>query len=217
MTKSIGAFVTFLLVASLVMAFAQEINLLEESNRVLENELALARMSVLYMVINLEEKAILLKSRGMVLRKWDVQKFKLWGRPIPAEVFKLSKKSALIPPKRPNITPGKEDEQQGGKKDTVELGVLELDDMPVHYSLTLEEGIRISVRPRTKRFWPALMNFGKSVSWFTFLPLKTIWLTLKKKPFTEVELIMPTEKDARGIYWSYLEGQGTIVSYKNLK
>lgn len=206
-----------LMAASPGIVFSQERARLAAHNQVLESELALARMPVSYMVINLQEKEILLKSRSMVLRKWDIQKFKFWGRPIPAKSFKLTKKSALSPPKRPNITPGKEDAQDEGKKDSVELGVLELDDMPVHYGLSLEDGIRISVRPKTKRFWPALMNFGKSVSWFTFLPLKTLWFALKKKPFTEIELVMPTEKDAKGFYWSYLDGQGTIIYRSNLK
>lgn len=186
-------------------------------NLLLENELSLAQTAVSYMVINLEDKAVYLKARGIVLRKWDIQRSKLWGKPIPIKVFKLIKKSALSTPKRTNITPGLEDQKKKEKKDGIELDVLELKDMPLQYNLSFGERISVSIKSRTRRFWPVILNFGKSIYWFTYLPLKTVWLTTKKQTFTELELVMMSEKDAQGIYWSFLDGHGTIIYQQKIK
>jgi len=187
---------------------------LAERGRLLEAELSLAKSRGTYMILDIENRTLALKARGLVLRQWAIEKTRIWGKGASLEILKMERKSALAKPERPNITPGKE--AKGAKdeenKDTVDLGILELIDMPVHFSLHFGKNIHVSVRPRTKRFWPALMNIGKSISWHTFLPLKTIWFALlKNKAFTEIELIMPSEKDAQSIYWSFLDGQSTLI------
>ncbi len=188
-------------------------------SKLLENELTLARKAASYVIINLQDKSISLKAKGIVLRKWDIQRSKLWGRPLDSVIYKMIKKSALSQPQRPDITPGQEEKKSidPGKKDTFDLGVLELKDMPIHYDLTFNESISISVRPKTKRFWPSLVNSGKTISWFTYLPIKTIWHVLKKRPFTEIEIVMKSEKDAQGVYWSFLDGQSTIIYEPNTR
>jgi hypothetical protein len=191
----------------------------DEENKLLENELTLARKTASYVIINLQDKSISLKAKGIILRKWDIQSSKSWGRPVGPVIYKMMEKSALSQPKRPDITPGQEEKKTKDKekKDTFDLGVLELKDMPLHYDLSFNENISISVRPKTKRFWPSLMNIGKTISWFTYLPMKTIWHIWKKRPFTEIEIVMKNEKDAQGVYWSFLDGQSTIIFQTNAK
>jgi len=200
-------------ILGLLSLSAQDPRVLSEQNRRLENELSLARKPVSYMVIDLESKTVTLRSRGMILKTWGVHRFKTWGKPIPDQTVKLVKKTALSNPKRANITPGQEETKKKSdeKKDTFDLGTLELKDMPVHYNLLFEGNVRISVRPRTKRFWPALLNIAKSVSWLTYLPLKTVWFSVRGKSFTQIELVIRSEKDAQGIYWSFLDGHGTLI------
>ncbi len=192
---------------------AEEIAKILERNKLLENEIALARTADSYMVINVEDRTISLKARGMTLKKWEIQSSKYWGRPIPSKTYRLIKKSTLLPPKRPHITPDREDikDKKKTKEKATDLGVLELKDMPVHYSLSFENRIHISVRAKTRRFWPTILNIGKFVSWFTYLPLKTLWLTIRQKDFTEIDLVLPKAGDARGIYWSFLDGHKTII------
>lgn len=191
----------------------------DEQNKLLENELTLARKAASYVIINLQDKGISLKAKGIVLRKWDIQSSKSWGRPVGHVLYKMTKKSALSQPKRPDITPGQEEKktEDKEKKEAFDLGVLELKDMPIHYDLSFDENISISVRPKTKKFWPSLINIRKTISWFTYLPVKTIWHVLKKKPFTEIEIVMKNEKDAQGVYWSFLDGQSTIIYQLNNK
>lgn len=185
---------------------------LAKLNRILESEASLANHPASYMIIDLESRAVLLKARGLVLKKWAIKSFRSWGKPVPVKEYKLLGKSALSKPERKNITPGKEEPNKAKeKKDADELEVLELKDMPVHFTLLFGDDIRISFRPKTSRFWTSILNFGKNISWSAYLPLKTLWLSLKRKSFTEMEIVMQDEKEAQGVYWSFLEGHGTII------
>ena len=47
---------------------AEEIAKISEQNKLLENELALARTAASYMVINVQDQTISLKARGMTLK-----------------------------------------------------------------------------------------------------------------------------------------------------
>ena len=173
----------------------------------------MAKTAVSYMVIDLQDKTISLKSRGMVLKRWDILKWKYWGWPIPNGTYKLVSKTALArQTARPNITPGKEEKKpEQGKKGAVDLGILELKDMPVRYDLSFGKGIHILVRPAARKFWPSFLSFAKSVSRAVSLPIKTLWASVGKKPFTRIDVIMPADKDAQGVYWSFLDGQSTII------
>jgi len=181
-----------------------------EKNKLLEAEMALAKTSASYLIMNFSEKFISLKSRGIILKKWEIRKARFWGQYVPIKAFGLFKKSAWFPPKRKSIVPGKE--AQGD----VDLQVLELKEMPSRYRLTFPDGIHISIRNRTRKFFPFLGNVGSSLGRLTLLPLKALWFSIKKKRFTEIELVMADEKDSKGLYWSFLEGQSCII-YRPIK
>jgi hypothetical protein len=193
-------------------AQGQDAAKLAKLNKVLECETGLANNAASYMIIDLEGGAVLLKARGLILKSWAIKGSRTWGKPVAIKEYKLLGKSALSKPERKNITPGKEDPKKAKeKKDSNELEVLELKDMPVHFTLSFGDDIRISFRPKRSRFWPSVLNIGKNISWFAYLPLKTLWLSLKHRSFTEIEVVMPDEKEAQGVYWSFLEGHRTII------
>ncbi len=176
-----------------------------EQNKLLEAELALAKTSTSYLIMDFSEKSISLKSRGIILKKWEIRKARFWGQYVPIKAFVLLKKSAWFPPKRKNIVPGKE--AQGD----VDLEVLELKEMPSRYRLTFPDGIYISIRPRARKFFPFLGNIGTSIGRLTLLPLKALWFSMRKERFAEIELVMANYKEAKGLYWSFLEGQSCII------
>jgi hypothetical protein len=190
---------------------------LRRQNKILESELNLARGKGSYMIIDLEGKTISLRARGMVLRQWDIGKSRTWGKRIPMKTLKLERRSALRSPKRTNITPGKDDAKPqtgsstSGAAAGPDLGILELDDMPVHYDLVFDGDVRVSIRPRSSRLGTGLINLGKSVLWYSWLPIKTVLRSATKKPFTEIAVVLPSEKAAREIYWSFLEGHQTLI------
>jgi hypothetical protein len=191
---------------------AQDAAKLAEKARILESEAAQAKNPAAYMIIDLPARKILLKARGFVLRSWDLRSDRLWGKPLELKGLKLIGKSALAKPERKNITPGKDDPKNAKPKaPSSEPDVLELKDMPIHYSLIFGDDIRVSVRPRTTRFWPTLMNIAVDASWLAYLPLKTLWLSVKHKAFTEIEIVMPSENDAKSLYWAFIEGLSTII------
>ena len=198
-------------------ALAQSAAGLKSRNRLLESELALAKASGSYMVIDLAGKAISLKARGMTLRKWDIGSLRLWGKRIPMKTLMLQRKSALRPPQRTNITPGKDEAKPAAGSASPaasanpDLGILELKDMPLHYDLVFDDGIRVAVKPKTKKFGARMINLGKSLGWYLGLPIKTVFRTILKKPFTEISIVLRSEKDAQEIYWAYLDGHQTII------
>jgi hypothetical protein len=180
--------------------------------KALESEVAFAKNPVTYMVVDLAANRINLKSRGFTLRSWDIRRSRTWGKAVPIKDIKVTARVALSKVERKNITPGKEEaDPSKPAKPAGEPDVLELKDMPVHYAILFGEGIRLTVRPHTSRFWPSVVNAVKEFSWFAYLPLKTLWLSAKRRAFTEIEIVMPTETDAKSLYWAFLEGMGTIV------
>jgi len=203
--------------ALVISAWAQSSAELKSRNRLLESELALAKAGGSYMVIDLAGKEISLKVRGMTLRKWDIGSMRMWGQRIPMKTLKLKMKSALKPAHRTNITPGKEETKPApgsaspAASANPDLGILELHDMPLHYDLVFDDEIRVSVKPRTKNFGARMINLGKSLGWYFGLPIKTVVRTIKKKPFTEISIVLPSEKAAQEIYWAYLDGHQTII------
>jgi hypothetical protein len=202
------------LLAAGLGAYAQDTAKAAERVKTLEAEVALAKNPASYMVVDLGSKKISLKARGFVLKSWDIRRSRIWGKPVPVKDLKVAGRVALSKVQRKNITPGKEEPPAGGKPAAKSAGdpdVLELKDMPVHYALLFGDDIRLTVRPHTSRFWPAVVNVAKEVSWFAYLPLKTLWLSMKRRTFTEIEIVMPTETEAKSLYWAFLEGMGTII------
>jgi hypothetical protein len=206
-----GAFAVFV-----CGAFAQSSAEIKSRNRLLESELAIAKASGSYMVIDIAGKAISLRARGMVLRKWGIGGSRSWGKRIPMKTLKLKTKSALRPPQRTNITPGKEDKPAPGSSSpaasaNIDLGILELKDMPVHYDLVFDDDIRVSIKPHAQKFGTRITNLSKAVGWYIGLPIKTVFRAIRNKPFTEISIVLLSEKDAQEIYWAFLDGHQTII------
>jgi hypothetical protein len=205
MLKKVSRILALFLWLSLILAAADEKTKAAEMNQLLEAEAALAKAPSSYFIMDLGEKAVFLKARGIVLKKWELGKAKFWGKAVSIKALKLLKKSAWFPPKRTNIVPGKD--EQGN----VDLGVLELKDMPSLYSLTFPDRIRIQVRPKSRKFFLFFRKVGNSFRRYPVLPLKTLWLSLRKKSFAEFELVMANEKDSKTLFWAFLEGQSCII------
>jgi len=175
-----------------------------EQKKFLEAELGLAKTPATYLIIDFGAKSISIKSRGMILRSWNIRKAVFWGKKIPIQAYGLQKKSSWFPPKRKNIVPGKD--AQGN----LDLGVLELKEMPSSYRMTFPDGIRIKVHAKTKKFFGLIGSFGNAISRMVFLPLRALWFTMSKKPFTQVDIVLADEKDAKRLYWSFAEGESCI-------
>ena len=174
-------------------------------NRLLEEELALARKPDIYFVFNLKEKMAYIKARGIHLRELQINDFHCWGSPVSGNGYRLRKKSTFFKPDREMIKPGESKE-----KDNFKIEALELSDMPSRYTLVLDGGVRISIRPSREGIVSGIGNIFHTLIQFFIHPIAMLWHALRGKPYTAIDLVLD-KNDARAIYWSFSEGSGAII------
>jgi hypothetical protein len=178
---------------------------LKYENQLLETELRLAQAPQIYSIIDLKNKKIFLKVKGVLLRELSIEAFRVWGNLPAVKADTLTRKSALFAPKRVQVSPKTgEDEADTGAE------ALELKDMPANYTLVLDGDISISVRPKPTHLLSLLWSIRYPVRWYLTRPVLTVWHALWRRPFTSIEVVLE-ESDARSLYWSFLEGMKAIV------
>lgn len=187
---------------------------LSSKEELLQAELELAQKPQIYFMLNLKDKKIYLKARGIILKEIPVEDIKFWGNLLAATPYTMAKKSSFSTPVRDTINPDIEEAEKEEKKDPKEkfqLKALELSDMPVSYTLSLDDNVFISVKPGEKGTIAGLYSAVNALNWYVSRPLYTIWNTIKKKPYTAIHLRLKKE-DAQSLYWSFVEG-GKIIIY----
>jgi len=169
-----------------------------------ENDLA--KEPHFYFVLDVRQKNLELRVKGMVLRAWKLQSMRFWGRPAFSKTVQLVKKSTLKPPRRNVIKPG---EAAGTPRDPskFELEALELKDMPKSFSLDFDNGLKVSVKVGDK----GLKAVIEEVRWYGLLPVRSLFSARNGKPLSELELRFANEKDAQAIYWIFYEGIKGLV------
>jgi hypothetical protein len=183
-----------------------ELDRLVRENNLLKSENQLAKTPQVYVLFNLVEKKIFIKARGTVLRELSIDSLGTWGASIQVEPMTLLKKDALIEPERKEIKPAKE-----GEETTSELQALQVGDMPARYRLSLDDTIRLYVRPKAEGTLSTLLNVLSSLkSYLIIRPLGTLWYALRGESFTEIVIYL-SENDARSLYWAFQEGYGCVI------
>ena len=169
-------------------------------------ESELAKEPKFYFVLDVRQRSLELKVKGMALRSWKLKSMRFWGRPAFSKTVQLVRKSTLNPPQRNVIKPGEAAETA---KDPAkfELEALELKDMPKSFSLEFNNGLRVSVTAGSK----GLKAVAEEVAWYGVLPVRNLVQTMNGKPLTEIELAFANDKDAQAIYWSFFEGIKGLV------
>jgi hypothetical protein len=207
---SLRAFILLLILfASTEVSSGPEADRLLEENSLLKAEVQLAKLPKIYVIFDLAAKNIAIKARGILLKELPVESYSRWGTPVPPRSLRLLSKTALVKPERKEIIPKAE-----GTEDTEDISepvALQLEDMPLRYELILDQGIQISVKPRSTGVISTLFNLVASLkSYLMTRPLRTLWNALRGKSFTEIVLVMD-ENDARSLYWSFQEGFQCII------
>jgi hypothetical protein len=178
----------------------------------LASEYSLAREARFYFVLDLGAKKMELKAKGMVMKSWLLRGVKFWGKPGFPEVVEVSRKSALRPPKRFKIKPvsvdrGEEESDPG----EYEVDALEVTDMPGGFALLSTEGVRMSVRTRTRSIGSIPGAVMSLISWHAIVPLRHLIRTLRGKPKFAVEITFSEKRDAQEVYWTFFEGIKGII------
>jgi hypothetical protein len=205
----------FLLAAGTLGATPQAPNTrtLTDRGKLLDAEVLLAKTNKSYLYIDREAGRIELRIQGLVLKSWNMVSFKSWGRPLPSGVFKLIRKEALRTPKRKNITPNTE---SGKETKTADQGleVLEVKDMPASFRFDCSAGITLHFRARPvgllKRVGTLFGKLGRSL----WLPLRTISAAARGADFTDIQIVLPGELDAKSLYWTVEDGSSVLVLNK---
>ncbi len=181
---------------------------LEHLNRTLRAEYELARKQKIYFVLDLDRKTTQIKASGVVLRELPIESFSRWGRPSPKASRALVEKHSLFEPKRITIDPeAKKNKEEGSK---FELKTLELDDVPSSFSLSFDDGTRITVRGRAKTLVGRIGQLLENGFWQLSRPLIFNWKFLRGQPYTELRLTLP-RNEARRLYWSLNEGAPCLI------
>jgi hypothetical protein len=173
--------------------------------QLLEEELNLSRKPDIYFVFNMKGKKVYIKSRGILLKEMQIKDFNLWGSPVSVNAYQARKKSALIEPEREVIKPG-----ESKKNENYKTGALELTDMPSRYTVVLDGGIAIYIKPLTEGIVSGISNFSYSSVRFLSRPILTLWNVLKGKPYTAIDIVLD-KNDARAFYWSVSENSNIII------
>ena len=175
-------------------------------NQALKQEVELAKSPALYYIFDLAGRQIQLKSRGMVLEEWKIERIHRWGDAPPLGAVTLDKKSTLFPPKRAKIKPGTDEE--GGP---FELDALELKDMPSSFVLYLSGGIRVYIRPKPANLVSRIGGIGRFLAWNLWVPLKNFGHELRKKPFAAIDVALSGKEDAQALYWALADGTRGLI------
>ena len=140
------------------------------------------------------------------MKELSIDSLRIWGASIQVEPMTLLKKDALIEPERKEIKPAKE-----GEETASELQALQVGDMPARYRLSLDDTIRLYVRPKAEGTLSTLLNVLSSLkSYLIIRPLGTLWYALRGESFTEIVIYL-SENDARSLYWAFQEGYGCVI------
>lgn len=174
-------------------------------NRMLAEELALARKPDLYFVFNLKEKLVSINARGIHLKELRLASFHSWGRPLVDGTYQLTRKTTFFKPDRDVIKPGENQEKEDFK-----IEALELADMPSRYTLIFNHGVAMEIRPPSDGFFSGIANIIGSFIRFILRPFPMLWYAVTGKPYTVIDLVLDRD-DARALYWSISEGANAII------
>ena len=183
-------------------------------NKFLEEEYALAKAPGFYFLINLKDKRIELKSKGIVFRTWEPQRIRLWGSPVPFRALALTRKTALTLPQRRVIKLGEEETapKPQAKPGEFELEALEVKDMPRFFTLELENGTTISVVGKEK----GVKKFWSFLKWHIGMPLKTLKLHQKKRIMSLIQIGFDDSQEGQALYWALTEGIKGLIWFNYL-
>ena len=184
--------------------------------RALEAELRLASKEKIYLVLDARDATVRVKAAGLTLKTLPITRWTSWGDPVAPAPRRLVRRSALIEPKRPRITPEAVEQPNddagvlASPRAGTGLDVLELKDMPARFRLTLDQGVRVVVRPEPEGFFSWLWEQAHYAGWYLTRPLPTVWNSMLGRPYRALYLRIAAQ-DARALYWACRDGAELLV------
>jgi hypothetical protein len=153
----------------------------------------------------LHEKIIRFKARGLCLRELPIYDIHCWETPVAGNAYRLLEKNAFLKPARRVIVPGKITE-----KDNPGMEAPALADMPSRYTLVLDGGLRIRIKPTRSGVISLMGAAVDDVTQLFVRPISFLWRSLFGRPYAVIDVVLE-KNDAKAVYWSFLEGSVAII------
>lgn len=172
---------------------AGERQAIQEANAVLQEEIKLAARSLTYLLVDVHQGVVLVKSRGIEVHRLPILS---WRAPVdrpPAGLFRLTDRP---PVDRPRTRPG---------EDATEHPI-EVSDMPAEYQLVLNPPLVVAVGPPAGDH-PWLWIRGLVRGWWSraFSRDSDAWLRMELSP-----------ESARSLAWSVTGGMPILIGRTTL-
>ena len=184
--------------------------------RALEAELRLASQERIYLILDARDATVRIKAAALTLKTLPITRWTSWGSPVAPAPRTLVRRSALLEPRRPRITPEAADPPTNdagvlaSPGAGTDLDALELKDMPARYRLALDQGVHIAVRPEPEGFFSRWWERAYYAGWYLTRPLPTVWNSMLGRPYSALYLRIAAQ-DARALYWVCRDGTEFLV------
>lgn len=175
-----------------------DLDALREANRVLEEEIKLASRPRVYWLLDLSERVIAIKGRGVELHRFPILAWHMAGGGSVAELFRLRARPSVA---RPKATSGDEASQE----------LIELQDMPAEYELVFDPPLTLFVAPPAhERPW--LWARSRLREWFTRFAFwsRSVVVPSQKAAGPHLRLTLSREA-AQSLAWSGTEGMPLLI------
>lgn len=165
---------------------------LQEATRVLEEEIKLAARPQTYVLIDLEAKAILIKSRGVELHHLPIESWSASHLSQLATVYRLHE--------RPPVNRRKIDPAAGAEQDPISLA-----DMPTTFTLRFSPPLAILILSTDGNPWQWATQRGRA--WWHRLTSWGITVWTGDRPPSSPSLHLTVSSDhAQSLAWTVTEG-----------
>jgi hypothetical protein len=171
---------------------------LQEATRILAEEVKLAARPQTYVIVDLADRAVVIKGRGAELHRFPIEQ---WSASHLAEVSTTFRLQA-----RPPVTRRKIEPSAGGDQPPVSL-----DDMPTDFTLTFSPSFLLAVHPSaTADFWRWLRFTLRE--WWVWLKNWIRTLATGKEPAPQPVLRLTlTPHHAQSLAWTVTEGMPFLI------
>lgn len=177
---------------------------LREANRILEEEIKLAARPQIYLLLDLPDRIIAIKGRGIELHRLPIAAWQTVEERAMAGVFRLRARPQLI---RPKVAPPDDPTQ----------GPIELKDMPATYELLFDPTLAVTVTPPLQeRPWLWVKSLMRNswigaVSWF-----RSAAALDEKATSPRLRLTLSVEA-AQSLAWSVTDGMPLLIRRTTLQ
>jgi hypothetical protein len=176
---------------------------LQEAVRLLDEEIKLAARPQPYVIIDLVERAILIKGRGVELHRFPIERWSAVQLADATATFRLQHRPPIA---RRKVEPAAGTEQVP----------ISLDDMPTEFTLRFSPSLTVAVHPSASdNFWRWLQS--KVREWWTWAKRWGLILTTGSAPPSHPSLnLTVTSLHAQSLAWTVTDGMPFLLRRTSL-